>query len=81
MDEFHLNLCELTHQIYNQPTRIFTILWIYSPIFWFCRSRTNLTGRQALVSICVFILLYTPNNELEQHNTWHTQTSIQRIEW
>lgn len=34
---------------------------------------------KALVSICVFILLYTPNSELEQHDTWHTQTSIQRI--
>lgn len=36
---------------------------------------------KALVSICVFILLYTPNSELEQHDTWHTQTSIQRIGW
>lgn len=76
-DEFHFNLCQFT----IKPQKIITILWIYSPIFWLCRSYTNLTGGQALASICVFVLLYTPNSELEQHNTWHTQTSIQRIGW
>lgn len=34
---------------------------------------------RASVSICVFIRLYTLNSELEQQDTWHAQTSIQRI--
>lgn len=79
MDEFHFNLCQFT---IKPPKKLQSCVFLPHPpliIIIIIFQILQITHKILQVDkhrypFCVFILLYTPNSELEQHDTWHSHT-------